>query len=95
MSSQPAIRPHEYKVGQDVSYGFNGDWYHAGVVEKFSPSGKYMHTSRGDKFVKVVRLLRVQDGDRWSDRHCEVFQSLRGGTWSVCPGIHEEQNPHF
>ena len=36
---------HNLTVGDDVSYGFNGDWYYAGRVARITK--KYLTTEHG------------------------------------------------
>ena len=86
---------HTYAVGDEVSYGFNGDWYHAGQVEKVT--AKFLTTTRGNKF-----SLKVINDSKWDDElsktvkfQREVFRSVNGGTWALTKGIVERQNPHF
>lgn len=85
---------HTYAVGDEVSYGFNGDWYHAGQVAKVS--AKFLTTTRGNKFgLKIVNdtLWTHETGTVLVKR--EVFRSIHGGTWTLTKGIIERQNPHF
>lgn len=89
---------HTYAVGQDVSYGFNGDWYYGGKVSKIT--AKFLTTDRGNKYsLKVINdRKKVTDANGFTDYvDCkrEVFRSVNGGTWSLTPGVHEAQNPHF
>lgn len=85
---------HTYAVGDDVSYGFNGDWYYAGKVAKLTKT--LLTTDHGQKFSLRVRLLwtKVSEHD-YADVPTEVFRSVGHGTWSLTKGIIEEQNPHF
>ena len=46
---------HTYHVGDDVSYGFNGDWYYAGKVARITK--KFLTTDQGNKFSLVVLSL--------------------------------------
>ena len=85
-----------FTVGDDVSQGFNGDWYPLGKVARFTPSRQFMYTEGGDKLVRrVVKDTRYNKETH--DRETffrEVYESV-GGTWVVCKGIHQQQNPHF
>lgn len=67
------------KVGDKVSYAFNGDCYPDGVVTKISANYRFIYTDCGHKY-----LRRKQTGG-W----------VRGGTWSLVSGHHFEQNPSF
>lgn len=89
---------HTYTVGDDVSYGFNGDWYYGGKVEKITT--KFLTTDRGNKYsLKVIHdRKKVVEADGFVDYvPClrEVFVSVHGGTWALTKGIVEKQNPHF
>lgn len=88
------ITKHTYQVGEDVSYGFNGDWYHAGKVTKITKN--YLTTERGMKFsLKVCKIwTKISEYD-WQDIPTEIFRSVGNGTWTLTHGIVEEQNPHF
>lgn len=67
------------KVGDEVSYSFNGDTYPDGVVVKVT-KGLQVKTSTGRTY------RRHRDTGSW-------VQS--GGTWSLVRGHIYEQNPHF
>ncbi len=70
------------KVGDEVSYSFNGDTYPDGTIVKISP--KWMvTTSTGKRYNRS----RSGVGDSW--------RSVGGGTWSLIPGHHSELNPSF
>lgn len=70
-----------FKVGEPVSYTFNGDTYPDGVIVSIG-SGRmaWITTSTGGRY------HRQGLSGRWRKQ---------GGTWSLCHGHHEEQNPHF
>ena len=85
---------HTYKVGDEVSYGFNGDWYYAGRVARITK--KFLTTDQGQKFSLVVRTLWTKIAEHeYADVPTEVFRSVNGGTWALTKGRVEEQNPHF
>lgn len=88
--------PHDYKVGDDVSYGFNGDWYHDGKVERITKSGKYLYTTTGTKFVKEVykTRMKMEDTGEYEDVLKEGYCRI-GGTWTLAKGVINERNPHF
>ncbi len=67
------------QVGDDVSYGFNGDYYPCGKIASISKTLKKITTTEGKEFYR-----RRQTGS-W----------VMNGTWSLVRGIHNEQNPHF
>ena len=67
------------KVGDEVSYGFNGDYYPCGTITKISDSLRVIQTSDGSKFYR--RHLTA----RW----------VMGGTWTMVRGHRDERNPSF
>lgn len=67
------------KVGDPVSYSFNGDTYPCGVITKITKGWK-ITTSEG----KVFNRFKQTSGWR-----------MVGGTWWMVSGHHYEQNPHF
>lgn len=69
----------EFNIGDEVSYGFNGDWYPCGKVERISKTGKILYTTEGAKFVRQPRTGTYK----------------RHQTWTLTHGIHDERNPHF
>lgn len=85
---------HTYKVGDDVSYGFNGDWYYAGKVTRITK--KFLFTDQGNKFSLTVKELWTKINEHeYADVPTEVFRSIGGGTWALAKGRIEEKNPHF
>lgn len=71
------------KIGDDVSYGFNGDYYPCGKITRITPTLRVTATDeRGNKVV----FNRVKNSAGWR---------RVGGTWSMVAGIHDERNPHF
>lgn len=85
---------HTYKVGDEVSYGFNGDWYPAGRVARITK--KFLTTDSGHKFSLVIRTLWTKIGEHeYADVDKEIFVSVGGGTWTLTKGRVREQNPHF
>jgi hypothetical protein len=66
-------------IGDEVSYGFNGDYYPDGVVTKISKTYQ-VTTSTGNVY------RRQGNSACWKKT---------GGTWSLCRGHISEQNPHF
>jgi hypothetical protein len=67
------------QVGDEVSYGFNGDYTPDGTVVKVSPTFQ-VTTSSGRKY----RRKGVTSG--WM---------ATGGTWGLVKGHISERNPHF
>lgn len=69
------------KIGDVVSYGFNGDYYPCGTVTKISagPNFRRIQTSDGKVF------YRVKQTGCWKN----------AGTWSLVSGYHNERNPSF
>src|ERR1700748_957137 len=61
-----------FKVGEDVSYGFNGDAYPAGKVAKISPSKSIITLENGDRY------HRRQMSGSWK----------RAKTWTLMHGTH-------
>jgi len=86
---------HNLTVGDDVSYGFNGDWYYAGRVARITK--KYLTTEHGQKFYLKEFKTRVYDEATFDhvDVLKEYFVSLGHGTWTLVKGRKEELNPHF
>lgn len=67
------------RVGDKVSYAFNGDSYPCGEIVSISKSLKVIVTSEGKKFYR-----RRQTGS-W----------INNGTWSLVPGHISKWNPEF
>lgn len=67
------------KVGDEVSYGFNGDYYPDGVITKIT--SKLQITTSG--------------GGTYRQRKNTGSWIKTGGTWSLVKGHISEQNPHF
>lgn len=67
------------KVGDEVSYGFNGDYYPDGVVTKISASLRRVQTDTGSVYYR-----RKQTGS-W----------IKGGQWSLVRGHYNEWNREF
>jgi hypothetical protein len=67
------------QVGDDVSYGFNGDYYPCGKIKSISKTLKKITTTEGKDFFR-----RRQSGS-W----------VMNGTWSLIHGTINERNPHF
>ena len=67
------------KVGDPVSYAFNGDSYPDGHIVGVSKSLKVVTTSTGRKF------YRRKESGAW----------VNAGTWTLVHGHVEKRNPHF
>jgi len=68
------------RMGDPVSYAFNGDYYPAGHITKMSDSFYRLQTSTGDVFYR--------------SKHTAGWKK-KGGTWWMVAGHHNERNPHF
>lgn len=80
----PAVAPrydviHAPKIGDPISYGFNGDYYPCGTVVKIT-KGWRITSSTGKVF------NRRKESGGWT---------MVGGTWGMVAGHVEERNPHF
>ena len=42
----------DFQIGDDVSYGFNGDFYPCGQVDRISKTGKVIYSTTGAKFIR-------------------------------------------
>lgn len=67
------------KVGDEVSKGFNGDYYPVGKITKITRTWQ-ITTDQGNKF------RRYKETGGWR---------AVGGTWWMVAGVHNERNPHF
>lgn len=67
------------KVGDEVSMGFNGDYYPCGKIVSISKTLRKIVTDNGTTF------WRRGQGARW----------LNCGTFAMIPGVHNERNPSF
>lgn len=67
------------KVGDKVSYGFNGDYYPDGEIIKITKTWQ-ITTSTGNRY------LRYRNTSTWL---------RTGGTWALVPGHRNERNPSF
>jgi len=68
------------KVGEDVSYAFNGDYYPDGQVKSVSASHRVIITTTGNKF------YRRKLSPNWK---------MAGGTWSLVKDHCDDKNPCF
>lgn len=44
-----------FMVGDEVSYGFNGDWYPDGKIVRISKTGKVITTDSGRRYYRTPR----------------------------------------
>jgi hypothetical protein len=71
------------RVGDKVSYAFNGDYYPCGEITKISKTLKQITAE--DKEGKVWKFYRVRQTGCWR----------MDGTWSLVPGHISRLNPEF
>lgn len=69
------------KVGEAVSYGFNGDYY---------PDGEIVHVTAG-----TLRQIKTSTGATYYRRKQSGGWTKKGGTWSLVMGTHNDKNPEF
>ena len=70
------------QVGDEISYGFNGDSYPCGTIIKISKTMKKITGSEGDLF--------------WRDQSPRRRTTWRKNkTWTMTRGHTFKQNPHF
>jgi hypothetical protein len=70
------------KVGDKVSYAFNGDYY---------PDGEVVSVGTGPRMT-----VTTSSGRRYNRfRKTGTWRSSGGGTWSLVQGHHDQRNPHF
>lgn len=69
------------KVGEEVSYGFNGDYY---------PCGKIVSVGKGAKLI-----VKTSTGATFYRRKLTGSWIKEGGTWCLVMGTHNDKNPHF
>lgn len=67
-------------VNDEVSYGFNGDYYPDGKIKSISKTLKVITTTTGNKY------YRRGNSGCWK---------RTGGTWSLVQGHISRQNPHI
>ena len=71
-----------YQVGDDVSYGINGDSYYAGKIARIT--ARFITTDRGEKFTRK----QARDG--------RVYYTMTGCKYCYLkPGVQEYLDPHF
>jgi hypothetical protein len=67
------------KVGEAVSYAFNGDYYPCGTIERITKGGMVVTT----------------EGKKFNRKGLSGSWIMVGGTWGLVKGHISEQNPHF
>lgn len=77
------------KVGDDVSYGFNGDCYPCGKVVRIT-KGWRIYTENPDKPEGAPRKHLMFNRKRKTSGWV-----MKGGTWGLVKGIVDERNPSF
>jgi hypothetical protein len=71
------------KVGDEVSYAFNGDYYPCGKIVRITPGFRIYAKDEND----VVKMFnRSKNRSNWT---------MKGGTWSLVQGHIFQQNPSF
>ena len=85
------IKKHTYKLGEDVSSGFNGNWRHIGKVAHLT--NWYLTTDTGLKFRKHIVDLWTPSVQ--ADVPTEVFRQVNSPSWVLAHGIIHECNPHI
>lgn len=69
------------QVGDEVSMGFNGDYYPLGKITRISKTYSRITTESGRVFTRVGPVSWKEGGKR--------------GAFSLVQGKHDERNPHF
>lgn len=69
------------KVGDKVSYAFNGDYY---------PDGEIVHVTPGS-----LRQVKTSTGNTYYRRKQTDSWKQTGGTWSLVQGHIDQRNPCF
>lgn len=67
------------KIGDKVSYGFNGDFY---------PDGEVIRITKN-------LMITTSTGNTYRRRGLTGRWVQPGGTWTLVQGHHDERNPHF
>lgn len=86
------VIPHDFKVGDDVSCGFDGDWYPDGQVARITKN--FLTTTKGHKYHLYTHLWCTKETN-YEDVLKEGFRSVGGGTWTLTKGVIREWNPEF
>lgn len=77
------------KVGDPVSFGFNGDYYPCGVITRITPGWRiYAEDASKPEGARRQKTTfnRKKKSSCWK---------MVGGTWSLVFGHVDERNPHF
>lgn len=79
------------KVGDAVSYTFNGDSYPCGTIKSISPGPGFRRIVAGPDFTGKDRVFwrRCHDGEPTGGAW------INEKTWSLISGHHERRNPEF
>lgn len=54
------------RVGDPISYGFNGDYYPCGRISRVSPTGKVITSTQGHKFYRRGKTSKWRYNKFWS-----------------------------
>lgn len=69
------------QIGDEVSMGFNGDYYPCGKIARISPTYNRITTDEGTVFTRVGPNSWKRGG--------------KSGAFSLIQGVRDERNPHF
>ena len=85
------IKKHSFKVGDDVSSGWNGDSRHIGKVARITKN--FLFVDNGEKFSLSVEDIWQPVGDgSWADIPSEMFRNTHRKSWVLVKGIFNEYN---
>jgi hypothetical protein len=73
-------------LGTFVSKSFNGDSYPIGKIVKIGKDFSRIYVERASNPEDILCFYRRKLSGRWI---------LKGGTWGLIEGHHNERNPHF
>lgn len=73
-----------FKIGEAVSYTFNGDTYPCGTITRISSSNRVIETNTGRE-IQGRKFYRRRESGSW----------INDGTWSLVRGHISTQNPSF
>lgn len=88
--------PHSYAVGDEVSYGFNGDYYPCGIISKITK--RYITTDTGAKFYIAkaphVVYANLDDTEKTIEMR-DVMQLVSNKWFRMVAGHVNKRNPSF
>ena len=73
---------HEYKLGDDVSYGIGSDRYYDGKITRITR--RFIFTDSGRKYTRKIHLDGYISYRATGQKYCYLI-----------PGVHEYMDPHF